>query len=157
MFDDFLVDLPTVGAHLLRLATAFFLALPIGWNREQSRSANLGMRTFPLVSMASCAYVLLGQVVLAEELAAQARILQGLITGVGFLGGGAILKDSGNVRGTATAAAIWGTAALGAATAYGRLEIAVSIAFCTFVVLAFMPSVQEKIREGTGVEPKDEK
>lgn len=145
--DALTLEFETVISHLIRLLAAFLLALPIGWNRERSSSGHLGLRTFPLVSMASCGYVLLGQVVLVGEIAAQARIFQGLITGVGFLGGAAIIKRNGDVQGTATAASIWTTACIGASVAHGRLEIALVLALATFGVLLGMPPVQEKLAE----------
>lgn len=72
--------------------------------------------------MASCAYVLLAVSVVGTHQDANSRILQGLITGMGFIGGGAILKEGGGVRGTATAASIWTTGAVGSAVGYGRSE-----------------------------------
>lgn len=119
--------------HLVKLAGAFLLTLPIGWDRERANNNRLGLRTFPLVSMASCGYVLVGQSVVAGD--ALARIVQGLITGVGFLGGGAIVKRGLDVHGTATAASIWSTAAIGAAVAFSRYEIAIALSLVTFASL----------------------
>jgi putative Mg2+ transporter-C (MgtC) family protein len=106
----------------LKMLAAFLLALPIGWNREQ-QTRIMGLRTFPLVALGSTAYVLISLAVLTEETESQARIIQGLITGIGFVGGGAILKDpAGSVQGTATAVSVWTTGALGIAVAYGRFD-----------------------------------
>jgi putative Mg2+ transporter-C (MgtC) family protein len=69
----------------------------VGWDREQeARSA--GVRTFPLVAIASCGLVLVAIEVLGDRSPAQARILQSMITGIGFIGAGAILKEGGAVR-----------------------------------------------------------
>lgn len=69
--------------HLLHLAAAYLFALPIGWDQEkESRSA--GLRTFPLVAIASCGFVLTAIEVLGQTSQAHSRILQGLITGIGF-------------------------------------------------------------------------
>jgi putative Mg2+ transporter-C (MgtC) family protein len=76
--------------------------------------------------------------VFPDDPSAQARIMQGLITGVGFLGGGAILKKSHSVSGTATAASIWATAGVGAAVAYDRFEIALVLAAATFAMLRWL-------------------
>ena len=117
------IEWVAVGATLWSIAVAFVLAIPVAWDRERSeRSA--GLRTFPLVATAACSYVLLSRAAFPDAPDAQARILEGLITGIGFIGGGAILKEPGGVRGTATAASIWATAATGAAVAYGRYDIA---------------------------------
>ena len=124
---------PELLSHFKDLAIAYALALPIGWDRERAeRSA--GIRTFPLVAVASCGFVLVALRVLGEG-DAQARVLEGLITGMGFIGGGAILKQSGRVSGTATAASLWATGALGSAVGYGLYDIAVLIAVVTFATL----------------------
>lgn len=130
-------------SNVVVLAIAFGLALPIGWDRERATRA-MGIRTFPLVALSSAAFVIVGRSLAADVSAsASSRIIQGLITGIGFLGGGAILKKGDRVRGTATAAAIWGTAALGAAVAYGLLEVAVVLAVASFLVLRFLQPVKE--------------
>lgn len=128
----------------LRLAVAFVLALPVALEREKADKP-LGLRTFPLVAVASTAYVMVGKVAFAGDLGAQARIIQGLITGIGFLGGGAILKQGMDVRGTATAASIWSTAALGAAVAYDRYEIAVVLALVNFFVLRSLKDLSDGV------------
>ena len=130
---------------VIKMLLAFVLALPIGWNREQ-HTRIMGLRTFPLVALGSTAYVLISVSVLGGDLDAQARIIQGLITGIGFIGGGAILKDpAGSVRGTATAVSVWTTGALGIAVAYGRIDIAVIISLVNYLTLRFMTEVQNKV------------
>src|SRR3546814_17286182 len=67
-------------SHIVSLALAYALALPVGWNREKDeRSA--GIRTFPLVAIARCGFVLVGIAILGRKSPAQARLLEGLITG----------------------------------------------------------------------------
>ena len=75
------------------------------------------MRTFPLVAVASCGFVQATESILASSPEGQARIIEGLITGIGFIGGGAIIKQGGAVQGTATAAGLWATGAIGDAPA----------------------------------------
>ena len=118
-----MIDLPFVGQDILwnaeRIGIAFILALSIGWESEQE-THTAGVRTFPIVAMASCGYILL----LGNHAASadQSRLLQGLITGIGFIGGGAILKDGATVTGTATAASVWNAGVIGAAVAMdGRM------------------------------------
>jgi putative Mg2+ transporter-C (MgtC) family protein len=131
-----LTDWRDIWVHALKLAVAYALALPIGWDRERSeRSA--GVRTFPLVAIAGCSFVLVAQQVLGNT-QAQARVIEGIITGMGFIGGGAILKRSSGVHGTATAASLWATGALGAAVGYGLIDIAIVISAATFATLRFM-------------------
>ncbi len=140
------MDFSVIGFHLSRLVIAFVLALPVAWDRERAERT-LGLRTFPLVAMASAGYLLLAQTVCAGDAGAQARFFQGLMTGVGFLGGGAIVKRGLNVHGTATAASIWNTAAVGAAVAYGLFEIAVLLSAVNFAVLRWLGPIKEKVRE----------
>ena len=64
--------------------------------------------------------------------------MYGLMSGIGFIGGGAILKTDRNVSGTATAAAIWSTGAIGMAVAFHRYEIAISLSLVTFFTLRFI-------------------
>lgn len=126
-------------SHLISLVVAYLLALPIGWNRErEERSA--GLRTFPLVSMAACGFVMIAIEVLGAGSEQHSRILEGLITGIGFVGGGAILKQGDRARGTATAASLWATGAMGAAVGYGQLDIAVILSLATvFTLVALTP------------------
>lgn len=132
--------------YLASLLIAFILTLPIGWEREKD-THSIGMRTFPLVSLASCGYMLIGQSVVGHDPEALAKILYGLMTGIGFIGGGAILKlkDEASVHGTATAASIWNTGAIGAAVAFQRYEIAVALAAVNFAALRFVPKLKKKI------------
>src|SRR6266404_9541690 len=110
------------GAPLLKVAIAYLLAVPTGWERfKHDRSA--GLRTFPLVSLASCAYMLAASQA-TLDVASQSRILVGVMTGIGFIGGGSILKEGTSVHGTATAASLWNMGAIGAAIAYGNYALA---------------------------------
>lgn len=126
-----------IASHLIDLGVAYLIALPVGWDREQE-DQSAGIRTFPLVAMASCGFVLIALRVLGEGSVGQARILEGLITGMGFVGGGAILKHAGQVSGTATAASLWATGALGAAIGYGLYDIAIILSLVTFVTLRWL-------------------
>lgn len=128
--------------HLTALAIAYALAFPIGWDREKAtRSA--GLRTFPLVALASCGFVEATESMLAGSPEGTARIVEGLITGIGFIGGGAILKDGLSVRGTATAASIWATGAIGTAVGLGTLDVAVAISVLTFLTLKLLPILKD--------------
>lgn len=136
--------------HLIAMSIAYVLALPIGWNRERAeRSA--GLRTFPLVALATCGIVQATEGVLNGHPEGTARIIEGLMTGMGFIGGGAILKDNGSVRGTATAASLWATGATGAAVGLGAYDVAVVISLFTFLTLwLLVPFKQEgPTEEGT--------
>jgi putative Mg2+ transporter-C (MgtC) family protein len=120
-----------------RLAIAYILTAIIGWNREREEHT-AGLRTFPIVGMASCGYLLiLGS---QPDVAAQSRVLQGMITGIGFVGGGAILKEGASVHGTATAASIWNAGVIGAAVAMNHFGIAIFLTLLNlFTLRALLP------------------
>ena len=131
-------DLSTLFLMLLQLFASIVLALPIAWDREHS-GPTMGLRTFPLVSLGSCAYVLVGlSIVGPDESDAMMRVMQGLMSGIGFVGGGAILKDSSTVRGTASAASIWVTGALGAAVGFQQWPLAIALSITNFAVVVIM-------------------
>ena len=121
-----------VWPDFLRIGVAYILTASIGWERERE-AQSAGIRTFPIVGMASCGYLLiLGD---HPDPAAQSRLLQGLITGIGFIGGGAILKEGATVKGTATAASVWNAGVIGAAVAMGNYGIAFALAFLNLFTL----------------------
>jgi putative Mg2+ transporter-C (MgtC) family protein len=123
--------------HLVALLFAYILALPIGWDRERNeRSA--GLRTFPLVAIAACGFIQAAETVTADNPEATARIVEGLINGVGFIGGGAILVGKASTRGTATAASLWATGAVGAAVGLGAYDTAIVLSIMTFATLRLL-------------------
>ena len=144
---QFDLDLTLISQHAVLLAVAYLLALPMAWNREQAaRSA--GLRTFPLVAVASCGYMLVGIEVL-ENTDARGRVFAGLITGIGFIGGGAILKIGSSVKGTATAASLWNTGAIGIAVAWGRLEVGLLMTAINFFTLKVVARLKDQLDEAT--------
>ena len=147
LFDAFSFDLKQTLIDFLRIVLAFVLAVPIGWERHESQR-NIGLRTFPIVAMAACGFMLIAKNVPGANAETQARLIQGLIGGIGFIGGGAILKEGTNVRGLATAASIWGTGAIGAAIAFEREEIAVVLSVIMFLTLRMLTPIAEKNDSG---------
>lgn len=140
------LDWSKIFAHLLSVTIAYLLALPVAWDREkEARSA--GLRTFPLVAIASCGYMLVAASILGASSESMSRIIAGLVTGIGFIGGGAILRDRGGVHGTATAASIWNTGAIGAAVAFRRYEIAVVLSLINFLTLRLLTPLKQKLKE----------
>jgi putative Mg2+ transporter-C (MgtC) family protein len=139
---------------LVALVVAYALAFPIGWNRErEERSA--GLRTFPLVAVASCGFVQAAEHLTVDQPEAMARIVEGLITGMGFIGGGAILRMKDSVKGTATAASLWVTGAIGTAVGLGSYDVAIVLAVVTVGTLWILSGVKEKIGiEEDPAEPK---
>ncbi len=128
----------------LRLLGALLLAAPVGWNRE-THGDTMGIRTFPLVALGACAFVLLGQAVVGgESPEANARILQGLMTGIGFIGGGAILKHDDHVAGTASAASIWVVGALGASVGFGYWGFAIALSVLNLAAVVLFGYLKKK-------------
>jgi putative Mg2+ transporter-C (MgtC) family protein len=136
------INLHLIWFHIYQLGIAFLLALPIAFDRD-AESNGAGLRTFPLVAIA-CAAFMLVSIDVFEDPGSQARVMYGVITGIGFIGGGSILKSSKSVYGTATAAGIWLTGAIGVSVAFKRYEIAIVLSIMGFLVLRYLKSDNKK-------------
>lgn len=132
---DINLDVNLILFHFAQLSIAFILSLPLALNREFHHHG-AGLRTFPLVTIASCAFMLVGMSIY-EGSDAEARVMYGIITGMGFIGGGAIFKSHEGIKGTATAAGLWNTAAIGVSVAYSRYEIAIVLSVIGFLIFQF--------------------
>ncbi len=151
LYNAFSFDWKLAVIDLLRVGIAFALAVPIGWERHESKR-NLGLRTFPIVAMAACGFMLIIKNMPGANAETHARLIAGLISGIGFIGGGAILKEGMNVRGLATAASIWCTGAIGAAVAFQRIEIGVILSLITFLTLQFLTPIAENGNDSSDAE-----
>jgi putative Mg2+ transporter-C (MgtC) family protein len=118
-----LAAMPIVHTDI-RLATAFVLGTLIGFER-QWRQRSAGLRTNVLVALGATAFVDLGMRLLGNDGAT--RIIAYVVSGIGFLGAGVILKDGATIRGLNTAATLWCSAAVGAFAGAGLLGEAVSV------------------------------
>jgi putative Mg2+ transporter-C (MgtC) family protein len=139
-FSD-LSDVTQLTRLSLRLAIAAALGGLLGWERERSGKA-AGVRTHMLVAMGAALFVLIPQQMhMSDE--DLSRIIQGVITGVGFLGAGTILKsaDEATVKGLTTAAGLWLTAAIGIAAGLGREASAVLSTILALVILHLIPKI----------------
>jgi putative Mg2+ transporter-C (MgtC) family protein len=128
------IDVDRLIRDALLVGFAFLLALPIGWERGRG-ARSVGFRTVPIVAMAACGFAIIVELEAAANVEARARVLQGVITGIGFIGGGAIVKSGGTVRGLVTAASIWNAGAIGAAVGFGRANIAIVLALINILSL----------------------
>ncbi|MGD1071179.1 MAG: MgtC/SapB family protein [Bryobacteraceae bacterium] len=130
---------------LEKIGLAYLLSMPTGWWGEKEGHAT-GVRTFPIVAMASCGYLLiLHGIPGSDGFAANSRVLQGLVAGIGFVGGGAIVREGMSVQGTAMAASIWNTGAIGAAVALGRYEVAIVLALLNAVTLVALVPLKRRL------------
>lgn len=132
-------DWRTAFEIFLLIAAAYALALPIGWDQEKERQP-AGLRVFPIVAAGACAFILIASKLPGGDAQTQARVLVGVISAVGFIGGGAILKDSTGeaARGTAAAASIWVTGAIGVAVASKQYVIAIILSCAVFLSHKFL-------------------
>lgn len=130
----FEINLDIIIIDTVKMLVALVLPLLIAWDRETEPDCRTaGLRTFPLVSMAACGFTILATGSF-EDPQGQSKITEGIISGIGFICGGAILKVDSQVNGIATAAAIWATGAIGIAVGMGRIEIALGISIMTFLI-----------------------
>ena len=132
-------DAEQVTRILTRLLLAGVLGGVLGYERE-SRGKAAGVRTHMLVAMGAALFVLvpaLGGMAVAD----MSRVIQGVVTGVGFLGAGAIIKHRSeeDVQGLTTAAGIWMTAAIGVACGLGRESTALLSTLLALAVLVALP------------------
>lgn len=132
-------DAEQVTRIMTRLLLAGLLGGLLGYEREHKGKA-AGIRTHMLVAMGAALFVLvpeLGGMTVAD----MSRVIQGVVTGIGFLGAGAIIKhrDEEDVQGLTTAAGIWMTAAIGVACGLGRETTALLSALLALAVLALLP------------------
>lgn len=143
------IDFDVMTFHFSHLALAYAMAFPLGYNRECSTLGS-GLRTYPLVAVASCGYALVGMSIL-DSTDAEAKLLSGIITGIGFIGGGAIVKSSGSASGLSSAAGIWNTGLIGIAIAFGRYEIALLISIINFLTFKYI----KQVLPDSGSKPKE--
>ncbi len=142
-----LADVPSAAEFTriaIRLLAAIILGGLVGLEREAAGKA-AGLRTHMLVALgAALTLVVAYRMDMPEP--DQSRIIQGLVTGVGFLGGGAILKitDERRIRGLTTAAGIWMTASIGIAVGAGKLATAIMATFLTFAVLRLLQLLEAR-------------
>jgi putative Mg2+ transporter-C (MgtC) family protein len=127
------IDTTDVG-YALRLVLAATLGAMIGLERE-IHDHPAGMRTHLLVAMGSAAFTVLSISAFPAPGADPARVAAQIVTGIGFLGAGAILKEGLSIHGLTTAASLWVAAALGMAAGAGAWVMALAITVITLVSL----------------------
>jgi putative Mg2+ transporter-C (MgtC) family protein len=142
---------PVVATNLIvffSLFGALLLGLLVGYERSY-RGRAAGMRTYGLVCMASAALTVIagypgdwygGQVAVGLG-ADPTRIIQGIVTGVGFLGAGVIWKEGLNISGLTTAASIWATSVIGVLVGIGFYLSAMLLALMSAVCMIWVPKL----------------
>ena len=129
---------------LIRMVLAMLLGGLVGMQREQAGKP-AGVRTHMLVSLGT-AVVVLACAGMGMQYDAQSRVIQGIVTGIGFIGAGSILKlnEERDIQGLTTAAGLWMTAAIGIACGVGTLGIAIVAAVVTVILLALAGIIEAR-------------
>ena len=132
-------NLAAISSDSLCLVVALLVGALIGAEREY-RSKSAGFRTLILICVGSALFTLLSRRLGTE--ASHDRIASNIITGIGFIGAGAIFKDGANIAGLTTATSIWVTSALGMAAGAGEFALAFVGVVLVLVVLALFEKLQ---------------
>ena len=132
---------------IIRVLLAMLLGAIVGVQREH-KGKPAGIKTHMLVALGA-ALIVLAPLEFGMNSDELSRIIQGLVTGIGFLGGGAILKlhESREIEGLTTAAGIWMTAAVGAAVGLGRLGLAIVSMMLTWIILSPVGKIEKRMNE----------
>jgi putative Mg2+ transporter-C (MgtC) family protein len=141
-------DLGQLGRVMVRLLAALALGALIGYQRERTGKA-AGLRTHMLVAMGTALFVVSTlEYGMGED--ALSRVIQGLVTGIGFLGAGAILKihEDKEIRGLTTAAGIWMTAAASVAIGLGQIVVGLIGGVLAWIVLAVLDRFEPRAKLG---------
>ncbi|MEN5115935.1 MgtC/SapB family protein [Luteimonas sp. TWI662] len=137
-----LPDPDTLTTIVVRVLVAALLGGMVGWERENKGRA-AGLKTHILVSIGSALFVL-APLLSDIDGAEVTRVMQGIVSGIGFLGAGAILKlDKGErIEGLTTAAGVWMTAAIGMAAGMGQEMVALATTLVALLVVGALPRLQ---------------
>ncbi len=127
------MDWDTETLMALRVLIAVGLGAFVGWEREQ-HGREAGVRTYGAVSLGACVFALIATHITGGN--NPHVIAASVVTGVGFLGAGVIMKDNGSIVGLTTAATLWATASIGLAIGYGMYTLGVLVSLIVFGLLA---------------------
>ena len=134
---------------IIRLVAAALLGALVGIQRESTRKP-AGLRTHMLVSLATAAFVIsCSSVGMSSD--GLSRVIQGIVTGIGFIGAGSILKlgEQHEIRGLTTAASVWMTAAIGITVGLGSLGIAIMVTILALIILA-LEGLERRVEDKQG-------
>lgn len=137
-------DLAAVARVAARLVVAMLLGAIVGWERERA-GQYAGLRTHMLVALGAALFVVIGAQG-HSDVDATTRVIQGIATGIGFIGAGAVLKvaDAREIRGITTAASIWVTAAVGTAAGLGFPGVAALSVGLAWIVLTVVGKLERR-------------
>lgn len=155
MLDEFLSAINgvevTTTSSVFKLFLSMLLGSMVGWERKR-KGQIAGIRTFALISMGATLAMILSIYVPQEYLGLKngdpGRIAAQVVTGIGFLGAGAIIQMKGSVRGLTTAAGIWIVAAIGMAVGVGMYAVSFVSTALILVVLLLLEQIEHRIHVG---------
>lgn len=145
-------ELRNYGILAWRLALALALSIVIGADRER-HDKPAGLRTVAMVGVGGCLFGLMASLAFVGD--ASSRIVQGLITGIGFLGAGTIIKERFRIEGLTTAATIWTVSGVGLATGMGLYPMAIIATIAVLFVLTILRLFESRRRHGNGSAGED--
>lgn len=142
--------LGTTNMQFLMLVVAMLLGGLIGTERAVLAKQAAGTRTFGLVALGSCLFIIIGAsvdgAVLGLASADPTRIAAAIVTGIGFLGGGLIIFKNEALHGVTTAAGLWIAAGVGMACGFGMLAVAVFVTILTLIMFTGMWFIEDKFK-----------
>jgi putative Mg2+ transporter-C (MgtC) family protein len=152
---------PEVAANVvifLNLLGALLLGLLVGYERSY-RGRAAGMRTYGLVCMASAAFTVIagypefwfGGQAATPQVADPTRVVQGIVTGVGFLGAGVVVKEGFSFSALNTAASIWAAAAIGVMVGIGFYAAAILLAALSALCMSVLSRLEQRLPSRSGV------
>lgn len=139
----------------MRVAVGTFAGMVIGFERARDHQVT-GLRTLGLVGLGAALLATIMSTGPMADIQGLSRAVQGLVTGIGFLGGGVILRGRHRVHGLTTAAAIWVTTIIGIAAGVGEIALALVATLVVYGFLALGDRVDDWIYRRFGRTPKDE-
>ena len=145
-YDQYINLDPGIAAVALRLLCAMLVGALVGVEREYTHRP-AGLRTHILVALGACVASIMGQMLVAQYGGGSdpARLSAQVITGVGFLGAGTIMKEGVSVKGLTTAASVWAVACLGLAAGFGYYALAVVGMVFTLITLTIFEALQRRL------------
>lgn len=132
---------------LIRLVIAVLLGALVGYERER-QGKPAGLRTHAMVALGAALFTVVSIYGFGES-ADTSRVAAMIVSGIGFLGAGAILHERGGIQGLTTAASLWVTAAIGIAVGVGMMLMSLATAALVFAVLRFAPNVRPRVTRET--------
>lgn len=155
--DNTNLDLLTQLELLLRLTLGLLLGAAVGWERELQRQP-AGFRTHALVGLGSAMFTVVSIFAFTGPLVDPTRVAAQIVTGIGFLGAGAILRNAGTIRGLTTAASLWTVAAIGMAVGAGMWVLAIGGTILALVGLEVFQRLEKRLhpRSGAAAEAADQ-